>query len=422
MSAPDAARASAGTAPRTTRRRVLSVLGTTVAVTVSIIFTVTEVAFAATGYGDTGADIAWFMVWLLVGAMSAAALVWRRTHPVVVCLATAAASVLLPVGWFPPLLALVWVVASRSWRWSVGCAVATALAVGAGHRRDLRRADDGVIFGMADTTSGEMVLIHPAGAVAIGAGMLGVAVAVGLVRRYRRSERLAREAEWEHLRTAASLRGQLSRQDEREVIAREKHDTVAHQLSLVSLQASALEVTAADPSIDVGESARSMRSAAQRALLEMRTLITTLRDSQAMLTDAGYTGLTPTLANLPALIDEARAAGANVTATVYVTEPESAPPMLTRAVYRIVQESLTNALKHAPGAGVAVDVRAAPRQGVQVTVRNAILSQPADDAGGAGLLGMRERAESLGGTLNAGHDGGWFVVQATLPWAVTPAD
>lgn len=417
MSAPDAARASAGNPPQPPYRRVLSVLGTAVAVACAMAFTLGEAAFASTDYGDTDAALGLMALWTLIGAGSATALVWRSRHPIVVCLVTAGLSVAFPIGWLAPLLALTWVIATRSWRWAAGCTAAVALAVGVGHLRDLRREGEGVIFAITDEVTGELAVLHPAGAIAIGVVTLGTAAAAGLIRRYRRAERLAREAELAQLHTSASLRGALSRQDERELIAREMHDTVAHHLSLVSLQASALEVTADDPATDIGDSARSMRSSAQHALEEMRSLIVSLRDSQTHVGGGDYTGPTPTLADLPDLINEARAAGAQVAATVFVTEAEAAPPMLTRAVYRIVQESLTNAVKHAPGAGVGIDVRAAPGHGVVVTVRNTIVAVPAAQSGGAGLLGMRERAEAVGGTLQAGPDGELFVVHAQLPWA-----
>lgn len=392
------------------------------AVGVSMTFALAEGTFAVAHHGDSDLGVGLFLLWFLIGGLCSAALVWRTTRPVLVCLATAALGVAFPVGWFAPLLALTWVISSQPWRWAGICAAATALATAAGHVRDLRRDGDGVIFAMTDAVSGEVAVLHPVGALAVGAATLGTAVAVGLVRRYRQTARQARAAELEQTRTADTLRSELSRQDERELIAREMHDTVAHHLSLVSLQASALEVTAGDPATDAAQSARAMRSSAQRALDEMRTLISSLRDSQAHLDGEDYSGPTPTLADLPALVDEARTAGAQIAATVFVTDADAAPPGLTRAVYRIVQEALTNALKHAPGAGVAIDARAAPGTGVEIIVRNALPAGPGADpvTGGAGVLGMTERAEALGGTLRAGPDGELFVVHARLPWAEGP--
>jgi signal transduction histidine kinase len=145
-----------------------------------------------------------------------------------------------------------------------------------------------------------------------------------------------------------------------------------------------------------------------------------------------------TLADLPALLERAGATGARVRSTVFVTDAEQAPPALTRAVYRVVQESLTNALRHAPGEDVTVEVHAAPGQGACVRVTNRLSAAPPaglpagppaglpaglpsapgapDGGGGAGLVGMRERAERLGGRCEAGPVGDRFVVDAHLPW------
>src|SRR5699024_9200151 len=127
---------------------------------------------------------------------------------------------------------------------------------------------------------------------------------------------------------------------------------------------------------------------------------------------------------------------------IYISGAEIAPVTVTRAVYRIVQESLTNALKHAPGAPVLLDVRAAPGHGVQITVTNPLpvpsMTSPgprgggpgephhhvptgAPHNGGAGQRGMAERVHALGGTLKAGPDGEAYVVQAQLPWQVPAA-
>ena len=158
----------------------------------------------------------------------------------------------------------------------------------------------------------------------------------------------------------------LFRSDERELIAREMHDTVAHNLSVMSLQASALEVTTDDP--DVADAARTMRSSAHRALDEMRALITSLREGSEQ-----YTGSAPALGDLAALLDDARSSGVDLAATVFVSDADSAPPALTRAVYRVVQEALTNVMKHAPGARADVDVRARPGDGVDLTDRKSVV-------------------------------------------------
>ncbi|GEL94823.1 sensor histidine kinase [Cellulomonas composti] len=372
------------------------------------------VAFDSLGRGDGAwAALVGVIAFAVVGA-NATAMVWRARFPVVICAATAAAAVVVPVDALAPLIALSWVIATRRARTAVLCGLATAAAVGVSLARDAAREGEAVVFAVTSSTTDERSYLLPAGYVALGVTFLVVAVAAGMVRRtltYERSVAQVASRRADELRTQADeLRTELSRQDERELIAREMHDTVAHHLSLVSLHASALEVTAPDP--EVGEAARSMRSSARRALDEMRALIASLRTQGET-----FDGPVPTLADLARLLDEARTAGLDVAPTFFVSDAVQAPPALTRAVYRIVQEALTNVIKHAPGARADVSLTAAPGAGVDLVVRNRLRAAPADATGArAGLAGMRERAEALGGRFDAGIEREDFVVRVHLPW------
>ncbi|QIK74063.1 sensor histidine kinase [Nocardioides piscis] len=122
---------------------------------------------------------------------------------------------------------------------------------------------------------------------------------------------------------------------------------------------------------------------------------------------------------MAALVEDARAHGVNVEFTDSVDR--SAEPLagaVGRAVYRIVQEGLTNATKHAPGALVSVELSGAPGSGVTVVVRNRLGFPPEAAAGaGLGLVGLAERAELRGGTLTHGREGPMFVLRASIPWA-----
>lgn len=417
---------------------VLSVLGTVAAVVVTFSVGMFSTSFDAMRHGSevSGPQMAATVLWWVLVAGIATAVVWRDRHAVVVCLSTAAAGILTPVGAAAPLLALPFVVArERRWHVIAGCAVATALSVGASFWRDASRDGEAVMFSSVATGTVERSYLEPIGYVILGVLLLAVSLGAGLVRRYvGKADAAERVAAVETHRAevlstqADELRTELSRQDERELIAREMHDTVAHNLSVVSLQASALEVTTDDP--EVVDAARTMRSSAHRALDEMRALITSLRAGSEQ-----YTGSAPALGDLATLLDDARASGVDLAATVFVTDADGAPPALTRAVYRVVQEALTNVMKHAPGARAEVDVRARPGDGVDITVRNALtrdlnpygdvplLGDPGATAGGAGIpgggagiVGMRERCEAVGGTFSAGVDDGRFVVTAHLPW------
>lgn len=431
--------------PVTTSRRIAGWAGTTIAVTLAFIGTLLDATFATDGMPDMDSAVLWWLVWVLVGGGAAVALAWRIQHAFVVCLVSASLFAVFPVGPIGAMCALVWVYITQRWRNVAIATAAVAAALSIGAWRDHARGVD-ALFVFVDEVSGETVQMNPVGYVALVVLGLGLTVAIGMARRYRASARAARRAERAHQRAAHQLRTELSRQEERDLIAREMHDTVAHHLSLVSLHASALEVTAADPGTDVPGAARSMRSAAHRALEEMRSLISTLRDSAA----SDHLGAgAPTLDDLPGLVDDARSAGADITPMIMVSGAESAPPALTRAVYRIVQEGLTNAVKHAPTAPVQLDLRAAPGRGVQVTVANRLLSSgpgrpgswggapgrdgsaetalglpgdepgPAPGSSGSGLRGIAERVHMLGGTFQAGVDGDTYLLHAELPWVAS---
>ncbi|MGL5912013.1 MAG: sensor histidine kinase, partial [Phycicoccus sp.] len=126
----------------------------------------------------------------------------------------------------------------------------------------------------------------------------------------------------------------------------------------------------------------------------------------------------PDLDDLPRLVDEARQAG--MTVTCRSRSAGEVPATIGRTVYRVVQEALTNARKHAPGATVAVTVGGAPGGGLEVVVANPLPVRHVDAPPGAGLgiLGLAERVDLLGGHLEAGPDDSRFVVRASLPWPV----
>ncbi len=410
--------------PRRRGRTVWNVLGTIGAVVVAWFCAMTGLAMASPET-PTDAQLAADILWFLVAGGVATAMVWRQRHPVVVCLATAVIGVVSPLGAVAPLIALPWVVARTDWRRSLLCGGATAAALVATFWRDGSRTQENVIFSATFEDGGPMTYMSPLGYTILGALALGLAVGVGLLRRRAtradadadaaRAVAVAeagRAATWQQ--QSQSLQTELSRQEERDLIAREMHDTVAHQLSLMSLQASALEVSSDDG--EIGDAARSMRASAHHALEEMRTLITSLREGAD-----GYAARSWSLADLADLLDAARERGVDLVATVFVSDGDSAPATLTRTVYRVVQESLTNATKHAPGSRVAVNVRARPGDGIDITVRNPPSSAPAPDAvpgSGSGILGMRERCEALDGTFDAGwQDDGTFLVRVHLPWA-----
>ncbi|MGW8885654.1 sensor histidine kinase [Streptomyces sp. NPDC055749] len=242
--------------------------------------------------------------------------------------------------------------------------------------------------------------------------LLGIGpTVIGLLIQTRQdlSERIAELATVRDHERELHARTVIAREHAR--LAREMHDVVSHQAGLMAVQAGALEVTTRDP--QVKEAAATLRKLATGTLEELRGMIVVLRAA-----GAGPTGLRPQprLSDLPALVE---GAGLDVGLRVTGTEDHCVPEAVERMVYRTVQEALTNVRKHAPGATTSVTVDIGGET-LRIAVRN---SAPVDGAprpdlpgGGHGILGLRERAALLGGTLTAAPTGdGGFSVRAEVP-------
>ncbi|MFC8343787.1 sensor histidine kinase [Streptomyces sp. NPDC057280] len=242
-----------------------------------------------------------------------------------------------------------------------------------------------------------------------------VVVACGMVVRSKRQLMLSLRDRARRAETEARLRAEQAQRLAREAIAREMHDVLAHRLTLLSVHAGALEFRPDAPQEEVARAAGVIRESAHEALQDLREIIGVLRAG-----DQDDTGRPqPTLAALDALVAESREAGMKVVLDTRVTDPAGVPASVGRTAYRIAQEGLTNARKHAPGAEVTVSVEGAPGAGLTISVRN-----PAPDGevtpvpgSGQGLIGLTERATLAGGRLEHGPEaGGGFGVRAWLPW------
>ena len=328
--------------------------------------------------------------------------VWRRRAPMTVLLLTTFAAVVYEVagyrsglGPFGVLVALYTVAAHCDRVRTVMAAIIAAVAVG-------------IVFA---TARWEVDL----GSIISNALIFGSALLIGdnlktrrayVASLQERAERAEQNRE-EDARRAVAV--------ERARIARELHDVVAHSMSVMIVQAGAARrVLPGDP--DRAEAALSeIESTGRQAMTEMRRLLGVLRDEREI---TPALAPQPSMRNMAALADQFRDAGLPVRLDV-VGDERDLPPGVDLSAYRIVQEALTNALKHAGPASAAVTVRYAA-DGVEVEVRDdgrgAAAGADRPDGTGHGLVGMRERVDLFGGDLRAGpQPGGGFAVRARLP-------
>ena len=362
-------------------------------VALALAFAVAGFAAAATYHGSTAATAPLF----LLAAATTLPLAVRCLYPVTVLAVLVAVAVVVGFGY-------------QGW-WPY--AVAVALYTVAAHCRR-RRA---IVAGTAALLVMAAPIVYlvdwsPLGwnDIAVVAGRFAVLVAawllgdnVGTRRAYLQAVE-ERAAQLEREQEANARRGAA---EEQARIAREVHDVVAHNLSVIIVQATAAdEVFASDPD-DAHRAVRTIGRTARRALDELRHVLGSMGD----------TGLAPqpTLGGLDGLLSQVRAAGLDVEFQVVGTQPEL-PPALELSAYRIVQEALTNTLRHA-GAERAVVKLSFDPDAVIVDVCDDGSAPPARNGNnGLGLIGMRERVATFGGSLDAGPDaGGGFRVTARLP-------
>ncbi|MFE0571097.1 histidine kinase [Streptomyces albogriseolus] len=245
--------------------------------------------------------------------------------------------------------------------------------------------------------------------------LTGATVGWGMFVRSKRQLMLSLRDRARRAETEARLRAEQAQRLAREAIAREMHDVLAHRLTLLSVHAGALEFRPDAPRDEIARAAGVIRESAHEALQDLREIIGVLRAGDSE--DAGRPQ--PTLAALDALVAESLQAGMKVTLEQRVTDAGSVPASVGRTAYRIVQEGLTNARKHAPGTEVTISVAGGPGEDLTVRVHN---PPPEGDVppvpgAGQGLIGLTERATLAGGSLEHGRtpEGG-FEVRARLPW------
>ena len=337
---------------------------------------------------------------LILVAVACLVLAWRRRWPVAVLgVSVAAATIYTLLGYVngavlvAPMIAL-YTVATQS---SVRRAVAYGLGTLA-------------VLGLAS------IAVNPLGPFGGGVDILPFMVAVVVIAGIAVANR---QAYVESIKDRAEQDARRRIDEERLRIARELHDVVAHTMATINVQAGvAAHVLSTRPDA-AAESLQAIKTASKEGLRELRAILNVLRQAD----DADPTQPAPGTAQLEALIDGARRAGLETTYSV-TGEPVTLPAAVDLTAYRIVQESLTNAIRHAGPATAAVSL-GYHRDELRIDVTDTGRGQPsgpsgtagaAGHSGGHGLAGMRERAAAVGGTVEAGPGpGGGFRVAARLP-------
>lgn len=321
---------------------------------------------------------------------------------------------------FPVALAVVLIVVSV-WFPVVAGASAVALFTVAVHRRLFTAL---AVTGLAVASAFAQFSLGPElsdsvywSAAGVTALVCLVCVGWGLALRARRQLVVSLRERAQRAEAEQRLRAEQARSREREAIAREMHDTLAHRLARLSMAAGALSFRPDAPAEEIAQGSEAIRENAHRSLVELRTIIGVLRETDAENPlPAPEHGVT----DLHALVAENDDGGQSVDFTLAIGgEPA---PATAVCLYRVVQEALTNARKHAPSHPVRISVTGDAEQGVRVEVRNAVAEPGRGVAevpgSGTGLIGLAERVHLAGGRFEYGRTAsGEYRVWSWLPWA-----
>jgi signal transduction histidine kinase len=369
-----------------------------------VIFTL-AVAIGATGaHTDLKAAGAPLTVLdIVLGCAACGALWWRRHRPLAIGILTIAASAVAGSAGGAALAGMFTVAVHCPPRWTARVAVLSVV-----------------------TSAIHPAIYHSAhgygwGGLEFGAVTTAVAVGYGLYVRVRRELVLSLHERNRRLESEQDLRVREARHSERTRIAREMHDVLAHRISLLSVHAGALEFNPSASPEEIARAAGVIRMSARAAQEELREVVGVLRDDDESGDDGPLLPPQPTLVDVPELIDESQRAGMDVTSRIELNDGP-VPPLIGRTAYRLVQEALTNARKHAPGQRVTIEIAAEGDAAVTIEIVNRPLVGRApgvaqSGGSGTGLIGLAERVQLAGGRLShEALDDGGFVLRASLPW------
>jgi signal transduction histidine kinase len=348
--------------------------------------------------------------WLMIAA--SVLLVWRHPWPVLVTVIAVTLTLIFPTTPLTALVACAAVTAVtagwRRWLFIVGVYAATVVSFCWDVASHVSLLSD-FVGEPAEGTPARLALFWSVPIVA--AFAVAPFAGFGFLRSIRRERDAAQLDTAAATRNVAVLHREVELERERQELARELHDTLAARLSSLSLHAGALELTV-DGNEQATAAARIVRETAQGSLDELRHVVHVLRNP-------GAAGPSSGLVDIASLIDGALRDGVDVRAQVLVSDAATCDPQVAHACYRLVQESISNVRRHAPGQAVRLEVRGGPQTGVSITATNWLTpgAHPTSVGGGHGLTGMSERVALVGGSFQAGPTpDGAFTLIAWLPW------
>ncbi len=336
-----------------------------------------------------------FWLDLVVGVAAYVLMFYRRRWPLPVALVTSAMSLVSGLAAGPATLASISLATRQEFRKVVLVGVVGIVAA------------QGYADWQADGT--EPVWLTFGFNVAITIGMMGWGMYIGSRRQLLWTLR----ARAERAESEQEARVAQARTNERSRIAREMHDVLAHRISQISVLAGALGFREDLTPAEMRDGAQLVQARSHEALEDLRAVLGVLRDDR---TGEALDRPQPTYADLPGLVSEARDAGLTVDFEDRVASAD-VPEVLGRTVYRIVQEGMTNAHKHAPGSRLSVCLTGSPGAGLEVLLRNPVgFAHSLAPGSGLGLIGLSERADLHGGRLDYHREGATWVLRGWIPW------
>ncbi|MBB1482550.1 two-component sensor histidine kinase [Tessaracoccus sp. MC1865] len=342
----------------------------------------------------------WLAIDLLTGLLVLGALLLRRRWPLPVAVFASAALAVTSFGMPAAAVCLVSIASRRRWTDLAVTGPVLAAGVAVNH-----------IFWPAAGSLADQIM-----SVVVSLVIFGAAWAWGAYRGARRELVASLRERAATLEREQTLRETQARTAERARIAQEMHDVLAHRISLIGVHANVLAFRSDLEPSQVAEHAGVIRDNADHAVAELRDVLGVLRGGELTATAPPQ----PTLDLLPLLIEDAQRAGTRVAAVGAMPDFDGLPAATSRTAYRVIQECLTNARKHANGLPVTLQVGGTEGVSLDIVVTNPLPAAGAVaqvDGTGMGLLGLAERVALAGGTLVHASEDGFFVVRAHLPWS-----